>query len=71
MIEVCFNCKFWKQREGKEGALSVGYCRRRCPVPTFWTDTNYEGQPLYNSAFDQPTTSNDDWCGEWEKKDGS
>ena len=51
----CDDCRFWVPPRGYVSSP----CRRRAPI----THSEY-GKPIW------PATMKDDWCGDWEMRDG-
>ena len=75
--ERCQTCRFWrclyterwpkfalKLVERSENCLPSGECRRYPPVGGTVTGDNDD------QSGDFPATCHDEWCGEWQRKEG-
>lgn len=56
--DCCGQCMYWKQTEGEEGA-----CRRQPPQ-----EISFEVDDEVKFVTRFPTTSADEWCGEFKAK---
>lgn len=70
MDDKCKNCKYWKFGNGKNmNGNGDGLCRRYPPA----LDPNYdkydaEGATESSTWCQHPITSEDDWCGEFQRE---
>lgn len=68
----CATCRF-SERDWREDLL----CRRRAPSRTGWTDQAMrDGMPQVGVvqggiSSGWPTVLENDWCGEWEAREGT
>ncbi len=74
--QTCDGCQWWKREtyngENEDVRAMVtkrGQCRRHAAQAMIGTDHDSQGQAIHCGAFEWPITQEDDWCGDWDKKE--
>lgn len=65
--QCCETCRFWSEVKiaRHNGGVPVGVCHRYPPV----LRKNETGSEHPVDDFEQPWTTDEDWCGEWQAKE--
>jgi hypothetical protein len=80
LVRCCNTCRwhdvdglYKMYRKNAEGMGNLGFCRRNPPLPGQWRigDDPDAGRIDYFMFADWPETCENDFCGEWEKRDSS